>query len=116
MVCAKKRTFAGQVYLPLLTHNIFPSSNKDSGLHEIWEKVLNYKDHAEGTDFFANKRKKQALSWMKETIDESLRTHFHGDVVIQKRLESLREDVLKDKITSFAAAQQILDEYFRSEK
>ncbi len=92
------------------------SSNNNSGINEIWEKVLNYKDHADSTNFFANKRKKQALYWMTETIDESLRTHFHGNLAIQKRLKTLREEVLKDKITSFAAAQQILDEYYRSEK
>lgn len=98
--------------IPVLTC----SSNNNSGITEIWEKVMNYKEHADVSGFFADKRMKQSIYWMTETIDESLRTHFHGNSAIQKRLQILREEVLNDKITSFAAAQQILNEYFGSVK
>ncbi len=90
------------------------SSNEKTGIKEIWDKILSYKNHVNSNNFFTMKRKKQALYWMTETIDESLKTHFYGDPTIQKRLEQLRKEVLNNNLSSFAAAQQILNEYFRA--
>jgi LAO/AO transport system kinase len=90
------------------------SSTENFGIKEIWKNIQLYKDHAIGNDFFKEKRKKQALYWLSETIDDSLRTHFYGNVNIQKRLEELRKNVLNDKISSFEAARQILEDYYKS--
>lgn len=89
------------------------SSFINSGMDEIWAKIMEYRNHTENTGYFNAKRKKQSLYWMNETIDESLRTHFHGDARIQSRIEELQQEVLNEKISSFSAAQQILDEYFK---
>ena len=58
------------------------------------------------------RRKKQSIYWMNETIKESLQSRFNGNKEIQQKLEQLRKDVLADKTSSFAAAQQIINYYF----
>lgn len=92
------------------------SANEKTGINEIWKKILSYKDYVSNTNFFNDRRKKQALYWMTETINESLETHFYGNIDIQKRLEELKKEVLSDKKSSFSAARQILNEYFPTDK
>ncbi|MBA7678837.1 putative GTPase [subsurface metagenome] len=91
------------------------SSINRKGIDEIWDKIAEYKDHTTTSNYFTEKRKKQALYWMNETIEESLRTHFYDDETLQQKLETLKQDVLNERISSFAAARQILNYYFKSD-
>ncbi|MBN2523244.1 MAG: methylmalonyl Co-A mutase-associated GTPase MeaB [Bacteroidales bacterium] len=92
------------------------SSVQNSGIAEIWNGIEEYKNFAESNNFFANKRRKQALYWMTETINESLRTHFYGNKTVREKLKKLKEKVLKDRVSSFSAAQEIMNEYFNLKK
>jgi LAO/AO transport system kinase len=89
------------------------SAHKNLGIKEIWMKILDYKDFTTQNDFFFVKRRNQSLYWMNETIDEILKANFFRDKEIRERLDHLRDDVLKNRISSFRAAHEILDFYFR---
>jgi LAO/AO transport system kinase len=90
------------------------SALNNTGIKEIWEKVVDYKIHAETSGYFVEKRRYQAKYWMIETINEQLKGHFYNNQEIKNMLVDLEEKVLDDKLSSFIAAQQILDYYFKT--
>lgn len=92
------------------------SAMKNEGMEQIWQNVLDYKKHTKQSGYFDSGRKKQSLFWMNETISNALNNHFYGNSEIQKQLSKLRDDVLQNRISSFIAAQQILDSYFHENK
>jgi LAO/AO transport system kinase len=48
---------------------------------------------------------------MYETINEVLKSNFYNNALIQSRLEEEEKKVLKQEVSSFVAAQTLLDEY-----
>ena len=47
-----------------------------------------------------------------KTIDEALKNHFYRDPEIEVLLEEYRKKVINDEISSFVAANRLLDKYF----
>lgn len=92
------------------------SALKNEGMEQIWQNILEYEKHIKKSGYFDISRKKQSLFWMNETIRDALNAHFYGNTEIQEQLLRLRDDVLNNKISSFIAAQLILDSYFNENK
>jgi LAO/AO transport system kinase len=92
------------------------SARNNTGISEVWDNIIAYQTHALNNEYFTKRRKQQALYWMNESIDESLKSHFYKDPEIQSMLGRLKEEVLHDKISSFMAAQQVLSYYFKGKK
>jgi len=88
------------------------SALKNTGMEQIWQNILDYKEHTAQNGYFDSCRNKQSLFWMNETIKDTLSNSFYGNTEIQKLLIRLQDDVLNNKISSFIAAQQILNYYF----
>ncbi|MDE6437435.1 MAG: methylmalonyl Co-A mutase-associated GTPase MeaB, partial [Muribaculaceae bacterium] len=82
------------------------------GIAEVWEMIDRYFAFVKGNGFFERRRQQQARYWMFETIDEQLRKHFYDNPEIDIRLAQAEADVLGNRRSSFAAAQQILKYYF----
>jgi LAO/AO transport system kinase len=89
------------------------SARNHTGISHIWTQIIDYKDHSTNNGYFTARRRKQALYWMNETINENLKTHFYSNNKIHSMLDQLQEEVLQDKISSFVAARQVLNYYFR---
>lgn len=89
------------------------SAHRNVGMEILWKKIVEYKDLTEKSGYFHERRKKQSLYWMNETIQENLRNIFYSDKEIQQMLRRLKQEVLDDKTSSFHAAQQIINHYFR---
>lgn len=89
------------------------SAHQNQGIAEIWNKITEYHDFTQKNEFFLKRRQEQSLYWMDETIHEVLTRNFYGDKLIASRLEELRKEVLSNRLSSFQAAHDILDEYFR---
>ena len=81
-------------------------------MEDLWRKIVEYRNFTENNGYFLERRKKQSLYWMNETIQESLQSRFYGNKDIQNKLEQLRKEVIEDKTSSFVAAQQIINYYF----
>ena len=71
-----------------------------------------YFNHTRGNGYFDIKRRRQTQYWMTETIDEALKNHFYRDPEIEVLLEEYRKKVINDEISSFVAANRLLDKYF----
>ncbi|MDR1783896.1 MAG: methylmalonyl Co-A mutase-associated GTPase MeaB, partial [Dysgonamonadaceae bacterium] len=84
------------------------------GIAEIWSMIDEYVAFTEKNQYFVNKRNSQAKYWMYETINEQLKSHFYNSSEIEKQLKINELKVLNSEISSFAAAREMLDDYFRN--
>jgi LAO/AO transport system kinase len=83
------------------------------GISEVWETILKFMELTKGNNYFFDKRKEQNQYWMLETINEQLKTNFYNHPEIQNLLDSTKKAVQNDKISPFAAAQLLLEKYFK---
>ena len=61
-------------------------------------------------------RNRQNKYWMYESINEVLRNSFYHDPAVEARVAEYEKRVLEDKISSFIAAKELLDIYFKDLK
>lgn len=84
-----------------------------TGVKEVWDMVYEYIDFVKGNGYFDYRRNEQNKYWMYETINESLRNNFYNNELIQKSLKEYEQRVLRGEKTSFAAAHDLLDIYYK---
>lgn len=86
----------------------------DIGIKEVWDMIFGYIEQVKESGAFDERRSGQAKYWMYETIDEQLRMDFRNANGIEELLARNEQLLLSGKITSFAAASQLLDFYNRT--
>ena len=85
-----------------------------TGVKEVWDMIYEYFDFVKTNGYFDYRRNEQAKYWMYETINEQLRLNFYNRPLIKSRLSAAEQSVLVGQKTSFVAAQDLLDEYFKN--
>ena len=83
------------------------------GIPEVWETIVKFLKLTKANNYFFEKRKEQNQYWMLETINEQLKTNFYNHPEIQKLLDTTKKAVQNDEISPFAAAQLLLEKYFK---
>ena len=90
------------------------------GIDRIWETILDHREKFEAAGELEAKRKKQALAWMWDLVEQGLRDRFYRNPEIKKQLPKIIEDVKEGKLGSSAAAFELLslnsiefDKHFR---
>lgn len=91
------------------------SSITHEGIPEVWETIQKFLELTKGNNYFFEKRKEQNQYWMLETINEQLKTNFYNNPEIQKSLDSTKKAVQNDEVSPFAAAQKLLEKYFKKD-
>ena len=89
------------------------SSISHEGISEVWKTIEDFLKLTKGNQSFFDKRKEQNQYWMLETINEQLKTNFYSNPEIQKSLDTTKKAVQNDEISPFAAAQKLLETYFK---
>lgn len=84
------------------------SAVNKAGLTEVWKNVLDYAALTKSNGYFDRKRREQTKYWMYEAVNEALRDRFYNNPQVQTRLPKLEREVLEGKISSFAAARELL--------
>ena len=84
-----------------------------TGLEEVWKGVEEYLDHIQKNGYFQHNRNRQNKYWMYESINEALRGSFYRDPAVEARIGEYEKRVLEDKISSFIAAKELLEIYFK---
>ena len=84
------------------------------GIDDVWDMIDRYFDYVKRTGYFEKKRNQQAKYWMIETIDEQLRHSFYSMPEVKALLEQKEMRVLNNEQSSFTAAKDVLEFYFRS--
>jgi LAO/AO transport system kinase len=88
------------------------SAVEKTGIDEIWQSIQAYLVKARSNGYFTENRNVQSKYWMFETIHEKLKQHFYQDPVLKVKISELEKRVLHAEISSFEAANQLLEQYF----
>ena len=89
------------------------SSLEGTGLEEVWQGVEQYLQHIELNGYFMANRNRQNKYWMYETINETLKSSFYNNPEIEAKMAEVEQRVLDAKLSSFIAAKELLDIYFK---
>ena len=84
-----------------------------TGIREVWDMVYEYVDFTQSNGFFDFRRRSQAQYWMYESINEQLRNRFYQSPEIAEMLKVKEKQVLDSEISSFRAAKEVLELYFK---
>ncbi len=84
----------------------------DLGVSELWQMIDEYFDFVKANGYFEQRRREQSRYWMYETINERLHRHFYNNVNIEHMLADREARVLRNELSSFVAAHDVVDSYF----
>jgi LAO/AO transport system kinase len=87
--------------------------NRD-GIAALWDIVLEHDQYMKQTGWFESSRRAQVKSWMYETIEYGLREQFRNNPVVRQKLPEYERQVVEGRLSSFRAAQRLLDLYTES--
>ncbi len=83
------------------------------GIKEVWDMIYEYIDFVKANGYFSYRRNEQSKYWMYESINEHLRNSFYHNPLIDEHITRAEQKVLMGEKTSFAAANDLLDMYFK---
>lgn len=81
-------------------------------IEEVWGTILDYLSFTQENKYFDTRRGEQDKYWMYETINERLKNGFYQNAEIKGLLGQYEQKIEKDQISSFGAAQELLDLYW----
>ncbi len=84
------------------------SALQSKGLDELWQLVLQFREHQQSKGFWQARRQRQALAWMWERIEAGLRSAFRGQKTVQQALVQMTRDVLDGRVAASSAARTLL--------
>lgn len=92
------------------------SSLSKEGIPEVWVVIKKYEILTKENGYFDQKRLQQKSLIMAETIKETLQKDFYATDKVRKLLPMVEDDMLNDKISSYVAAQKLIQIYFDEKK
>lgn len=82
-------------------------------IEQVWSMIDRYFEYVQKTGYFQKKRNEQAKYWMIETINDRLKHDFYSRPEIRALMEQKELRVLNNEQSSFVAAQDVIDRYYR---
>ncbi len=89
------------------------SARDGHGLDEVWDIIISYMDYAKKSGYFQDNRNHQAIARMYDSIHESLKSEFYNFPGMAKKIEGYKQKILQNKISSYQAAQKIMESYLK---
>jgi len=83
------------------------------GIDDIWNTITEQIELTKSNGFFSDKRKRQSVIRMHDAIIEHLKSSFYNNPEISELLPGLESDLREGKITSYSAATELLNKYFK---
>ena len=101
---------------PLPASGLRPEVQTYSGFYDlnidrVWAMIDDYIIKVKANGFFDERRLSQQRYWMYEAIDEQLKANFYNTDGVHEYLSRYEQLLLQGKITSFAAANKVLEFY-----
>ena len=87
------------------------SSVTGKGIEELWKMIIAHRERLESTGLLAQRRRAQALDWMRELIATGLEDAFRKNDGVGARLPELEAAVQQGIVTPFAAARELLSKF-----
>lgn len=92
------------------------SSIDGNGLMDVWGGIEDFIKFTRSNGYFYTKRHQQAKYWMYETINETLMDEFYNNLAVSNSVDSYEDKVLNNQLSSFIAAKELLNIYFKNRK
>lgn len=92
------------------------SALSKEGIPEVWEAIKKYVILTKENGYFLQKRLQQKSLIMIETIKETLKNDFYATEKVRNFLPQVEDDMLNDRISSYVAAQKLIQLYFDEKK
>lgn len=89
------------------------SALEGTGLGPVWSAVERFQTHASARGLLVERRRQQAVHWMRQTVEAQLLHDFYHADGVRERLEDAKTSVLDGSLSSTAAAERLLDAYRR---
>ena len=89
------------------------SAITQEGIPEVWNTINDFMTLTKENNYFHIKRTQQNEYWMLETINAALKLHFYGNPEVDSLLMETKKAVQEDTLSPFAAAQIVLEKYFK---
>lgn len=87
------------------------SSYENTGIEEIWSKMMEFKALVDDNGYFEDNRKQQQIQWMYNNIHEELRRLFYSNSDVKDSLQGLEKEILESRISPVKAAEKIIAEF-----
>ena len=84
------------------------SALNGSGLNELWDKVLRFKQLQTDSGQWIERRQAQALTWMNERIQSGLKEAFAQHAGVAAALSHMQQDVIAGRVAASTAARRLL--------
>jgi LAO/AO transport system kinase len=92
---------------------LISSARTNKGISELWEIISEYVAFTSKSGYFEAFRKQQAVVRLHDTILEHLNYSFYNNEEVKLLLPEVEKRLTDDKITSYMAALNLLDKYFK---
>ncbi len=90
------------------------SSLEQTNLDEVWKMIEDYRQAAEASHKFVEKRERQNLDWLKRLINAEIEQRLISNEKIKEKYPEFEADVISGKTTPLKAANQIIQLLFDS--
>jgi len=84
------------------------SAVENKGIAEIWTMIETYVAQTKASGYFEQKRQRQNLHWLHETIRQTLLDRFFARQDVKQLLPTLEKQVESGQQSAFAAAAELL--------
>jgi len=78
------------------------------GIPELWDVIVKFEKTIKQFGVFEQRRKDQSIEWVFRMVEDTLYDEFYNNEKVQKAIASLKQEILKDKITPTLAAEKLL--------
>ena len=90
---------------PVLTY----SAIAETGLAELWQKVLDHRTAMRASGDFDARRREQQVKWMWAMLEDRLKARLRADPAIRARVKAAEAAVADGRVTPSLAAEQIAE-------
>ena len=91
--------------VPVLT----VSAGENRGLEELWANIVEHKERMTASGEFAARRGAQAVSWMRDLLQERLLAALQSDTTVARRMAELEAEVRGGQRTPALAVSELID-------
>ncbi|MDF9795231.1 LAO/AO transport system kinase [Catalinimonas alkaloidigena] len=87
------------------------SALENKGIPEVWKAIQAYTKVTQANGYFLQRRQKQRLQWLHETLGHQLKQLFYQHPAIQKELAAFEEAVIKGTTTPGKTAHLLMQKF-----
>lgn len=84
------------------------SGRDNKGLDDLWSKIEDYRDRMTASGAFAERRRRQAVHWMRDMLEDKLISRLRENPRVASRLPEIEEEVRAGTLLPPRAVDEIL--------